>query len=263
MTVCTIKSNIDMPQIQLELNRFYQQRTQFRESLYGALLVSSMKRKLMDWFLNDSWARTCLMEMKDSRLGFQTDRTLKDLALNSKLRPYPYQVMIKACSEALLEGYALTGEEFRVKNGDFEPTAKGLFNKIQGHPDVKIFSFQIKLLPGDEKNIPQARLSAFLKTKDQTVKIGSDRNPLVIQLDSELNGATAQYQSAAEKLFKLILEKIEKGTIFWPYFVERKGGGQNAPQNPCVKDPVLLRKKRSRTFEKEVPIKYQDEVNFV
>lgn len=180
-------------------------------------------KKLREIFLKHPGIKETIEAMKDSRLGFLTDRSPKALARQrddgegNKMKAYTYEEIAEACIEAMLNGYRITNNEFNVIAGNYYPAKNGKYRKIIDHPDVTNFTFT-NTSPAFDADGKYAKVQCFASwvQKGQLVTVGTSErdkgkeDTLVFRVKvNRAMGEDAIIGKALSKLFSRVLMRIE------------------------------------------------------
>lgn len=174
----------------------------------GAFVLANSVRQLREIFDTPEIKET-IESMKDSRLGFLTDRGPKS---GSSKPAYTYPEIKECCIEALMRGYALTGNEFNIIAGNFYPAKAGKYRKIMETPGISDFRYTTTSPKYDGKS---AKVQCWADWKINGVKqsIGykteTTEDTCVIQIKTNAymgdDGVTGKAQS---KLFTRVLQRL-------------------------------------------------------
>ena len=115
------------------------------QGMSEALVLAKGMKLLRDIFYNDKNIKATIESMKDTKLGFLTDRSLtaikKSHGYGKKLEAYSYNEIAECCIEALMKGYRLTDNEFNIIAGNFYAAKNGKYRKIIETEGLTNFSF--------------------------------------------------------------------------------------------------------------------------
>jgi len=178
-------------------------------------------RSLRDIFLHHPGIKTTIEAMKDTELGFLTDRSPSAVAraqnTEKKIYPYKYEEVAECCINAMLKGYRLTNNEFNVIAGKFYPAKNGKYRKIIEHEDVTDFKFTTTS-PAYEPDFKHAKVKCFAswKQKGKKMSLGlsdqtkGEEDTLIfrIKVNSGM-GEDAVVGKALSKLFSRVLTRID------------------------------------------------------
>jgi hypothetical protein len=196
------------------------------ESLKIASGISQLKR-----VFNQPQCKAIVLEMKDTALGFLTDRS--EDALNRAKREqkvlvaYSYNQIASACIEAMIQGYRITNNEFNIIAGRFYAAKNGKFRLITDNPDISNFEFTTTspLYESEQRmstkgkpysdNYAKVQCFARWKHKGHDVKMGYDeKDKLIFKVKVNYGmGDDAIIGKALSKLFSRALMRIEGNII--------------------------------------------------
>jgi len=162
--------------------------------------------------------RETIFAMKDTRLGFLTDRSEKALAIARKnkkdLKPYHYNTLREACIEAMLNGYRLTGNEFNVIAGNFYATKNGKLRRINECSGVSDFEFTTTTPTYESDKVAKVQCWASWRMDGNEVRLGYNDNgkedKLIFKIRvNKMMGEDAVVGKALSKLFSRVLIRLE------------------------------------------------------
>ena len=158
--------------------------------------------------------------MKDTKLGFLTDKSPKAMAYaksqGKTVVPYTYEEITECCIEAMLNGYRITNNEFNVIAGGFYAAKNGKYRKIVDNPDVTDFKFTTTspMYSPDGKSAKVQCFASWMQ-KSQLVTLGtSDKDKgkedtlvFTVRVNSAM-GEDAVVGKAISKLFSRVLMRL-------------------------------------------------------
>lgn len=184
----------------------------FRDSLIIANGLLQMKE-----FFNDSDVKKLVEAMRDSHLGFLTDRNeyaIWKAKKNGKdLKPYTYNQIIEALIPCMLKGYKLTGNEINIISGKGIPVKEGKYNRII---DLTEGFREVIGVPIIEKQTAIIRCKAKWRTKDgneQTLGHDDD-DPCNVKVPyNQYDSFDKVIGLAQSKLYSKVLTRITGGFV--------------------------------------------------
>ena len=192
------------------------------QNFVQALTLANGIKALRHIFLTDPHIKETVESMKDTHLGFMTDRT--DLAIwkskqghGKELKPYRYEDIAEVCIEAMMKGYRITNNEFNIIASRFYPAKNGKFRRIQECEGVTDFQFTTTspLYEQGQSGIQYAKVQAFASWKKdgQLATLGSSgdtEDKLIFKIRvNKMMGEDAIVGKALSKLFSRVLMRLE------------------------------------------------------
>ncbi|UCE66675.1 MAG: hypothetical protein JSU85_01260 [Candidatus Zixiibacteriota bacterium] len=180
------------------------------KSFKRANLIIELRR-----FFDQPEIKTLVLSMKDSQIGFLTDRDpvaiYKAKSKGKTLEEYKWPTIRDCCIEALLSGYRLDNNEFNIISSKMYPAKNGLYRKIIDTEGVSDFKFSIT---SSKVEHGQAKVQAFAKWKindiPQNIGLGDDQADkcfIVVKIDNYTTEDSIAGK-AARKLFARILPRL-------------------------------------------------------
>jgi hypothetical protein len=200
--------------------------TTFSESIKLAAGVNQLR----EMFLKSPDIKDTVLAMKDTPLGFMTDRSETAIAdakrRNKTIVPYSYGEVAECCIEAMLNGYRINNNEFNIISGRFYPAKNGKYRKIVEHPEVTDFQFTTTTPLYETENRAQNQNGAITYAKVQCFASWRQKGKLVVLGKSDPDtgledklvfkirvnaymGDDAIVGKALSKLFSRVLMRIE------------------------------------------------------
>ncbi len=193
---------------------------QTQETFTATLRVADGVKKLRQLFLSHAGIKDTVLAMKDTRLGFLTDRSEKAVAAarngNKPLVPYSYNEIAECCVEAMLKGYRITNNEFNIIAGNFYPAKNGKYRKIIEYPGVANFQYTTTP-PQYDPDGKYAKVQGFASWAKDGVRqvLGhsdaekgvQDTQTFKIRVNAYM-GEDAVIGKAQSKLFSRVLERL-------------------------------------------------------
>jgi hypothetical protein len=186
-----------------------------------ALVLAKGIKTIREHFLANPEIKENILAMKDTALGFMTDRSPAALEKNNNLKPYTYEQVVECCIEAMMQGYRLTGNEFNMIAGRFYGAKNGKFRKIIENEKITNFFFtttspmfdqEERVNYGKKAFVPIAKVQCFATwSQDGTpVKLGYEDDKLVFKIKvNAMMGDDGVTGKALSKLFTRVLMRIE------------------------------------------------------
>lgn len=183
------------------------------QTLNDSLVIANGLNMLRAFFENEE-VKKLVLTMKDSSLGFLTDREPKALyKTNAKKSaqyqkdPYSYEEIVEALIPPMMEGYRFTGNEINIINGKGMPVKNGKHRKITEL--TKGFAHVVGG-PVKEGKVAKMKCQAKWFTKggrEQSIGYGDD--PCIIHVEyDDYSGIDKLIGLAESKLFSRVLTRI-------------------------------------------------------
>lgn len=176
-----------------------------------------------------------IMALKDTALGFQTDR--RPGTKNRKgepVRPYPESVIVDCVLHALLDGMPLVGNCFNVIGGNYYATQNGLWFKLLERYRIEELKHSfgvVKMGANGLALVPCTRLSFQYQGRAFDLVADNDGDPIPIEVRINAGQGPDQAKGKAErKALNLIVKTLRGrplpiGEIGDAEFREGAGGG--------------------------------------
>lgn len=199
------------------------------KGVVDALILAKGISELKKLFSSNEAIKATILNMKDSALGFRTDRSNNAIELSKKtnkpLKAYEYSEITECCINALLKGYRLTDNEFNIIAGNFYPAKNGKFRKIVETKNLTDFTFsttppvyksETRLVNNKPWQVQYAEVETFAnwKIKGKTHFLGNYGNrkaqdSLIFKIKvNQGMGDDAVIGKALSKLFSRVLMRI-------------------------------------------------------
>ena len=200
------------------------------QGICEALILAKGLSQLRDIFYEDKNIIATIESMKDTKLGFITDRSAaaikKNQGYGKKLVSYTYHEIAECCIEALMKGYRLTDNEFNIIAGNFYAAKNGKYRKIietDGLTNLAfansmpIFKTETRIVNKIPTQVQYAEIQCYAswKMNGKTQYLGyNPRNPdskdiLIFKIKAnEYMGDDGVIGKALSKLFTRVLMRL-------------------------------------------------------
>ncbi len=190
-----------------------------------ALVLAHGVRQLRDIF-KDKNIEQIVMAMKDTPLGFMTDRSPAAVAKKQDLRAYTYNEIKECAIEALLKGYRLTGNEFNIIANRFYAAKNGKHRKITEAEGISNFQItttspayetEIRTQYGKPQTVQFAKVQCYASWKQNGQQCylgrkgesGTPEDTLIFKIKvNNMMGDDAIVGKALSKLFSRVLLRL-------------------------------------------------------
>ena len=186
----------------------------------ATLSLATGVKRLREIFLTNPDIKDVIMAMKDTRLGFLTDRSKKAIAAakekKKELTPYDYEEVVECCIEAMLKGYRITNNEWNIIAGGFYAAKAGKYRKIVEYPAITDFQHTETSPQFEGEKYAKVKVYASWKKDGVRMTLGNsdpekgieDTQVYKIRVNAYM-GEDAIIGKAQSKLFTRVLERIQ------------------------------------------------------
>lgn len=187
------------------------------QSISDSLVIANGLNQMREFFKNDN-VEKLVLSMKDSKLGFLTDRSpsaIKKHNSNSKkryeLKPYSYDEITEALLPLLLEGYRFTGNEINVLSYQGMAVKAGKHRRIIEYKGIEGFIHTVGTPQKEEGDSGIAKMKCqarwIISAKEYMIGYGDDLCIVPVEYD-KWSGLDKLIGQAESKLYSRVLTRI-------------------------------------------------------